>query len=68
MLIAGESAAELPRMCGVVTRHYERETSHLTKNLSIIIEPILILLITGVVLIVALAIFMPMWSMVELLG
>jgi MSHA biogenesis protein MshG len=68
MLIAGEQSAEIPRMCAVVSRHYDRETSHLTKNLSTFIEPILIVSIAGVVLVIALAIFLPMWDMAKLVG
>lgn len=68
MLTAGEQSAELPRMCTIIARHYERETSQLVKNLSTVIEPVLIVLIAGVVLVVALAIFLPMWDMVKLIG
>lgn len=68
MLIAGEQSAEIPRLCGVVNRHYERETTHLAKNLSTVIEPVLIVAIAGVVLVIALAIFMPMWDMAKLVG
>jgi len=68
MLAAGENAAELPRMCGVVARHYERETSHLTKNIATVIEPLMVVIIAGVVMVIALAIFLPMWSMVTLMG
>lgn len=68
MLTAGEQSAEIPKMCGVVSRHYERETSHLTKNISTFIEPILIVAIAGVVLVIALAIFLPMWDMTKLVG
>lgn len=68
MLTSGEESAELTRMCGVIARHYERDTTSLTKNLSTIIEPVLIVLIAGVVLVVALAMFLPMWNMVKLLS
>lgn len=68
MLTAGEQSAEIPRMCGVVSAHYERETSHLSKNLATVIEPVLIVAIAGVVLVIALAIFLPMWDMVKLVG
>jgi type II secretory pathway component PulF len=66
MLTAGEQSAELPRMCGIVARHYERESSGLAKNISTVIEPVLIVAIACVVLVVALAIFLPMWDMVKL--
>ena len=68
MLTAGEEAAELPKMCAVVARHYDREVSHLTKNVTTVIEPILIVGLAGVVLLIALAIFLPMWNMTALLG
>lgn len=66
MLSAGEDAAELPRMCQIVSRHYEREAVHLTKALGSLIEPVLIVTIALVVLVVALAVFLPMWDMVNL--
>ncbi len=65
---AGEESAELGRMCQIVTRHYGRETKHLVKNLATLIEPVLIALLTGVVLMVALAIFLPMWNMASLMN
>jgi type II secretory pathway component PulF len=68
MLTAGEQSAELPRMCSIIARHYERETSHLVKNIATVIEPVMIVLIAGMVLVVALAIFLPMWDMVKLVG
>lgn len=68
MLISGEESAELGRMCGIIARQYERDTSSLTKNIATVIEPVLIVLIAGVVLVVALAIFLPMWNMVKLLS
>lgn len=68
MLAAGEDSAELPGMCSLVARHYEHETSYLTKNLTTIIEPVMVVAIAGVVLVVALAIFLPMWDMVKLVS
>ncbi len=68
MIAAGEESAEMPRLCDVVSRHYEREVSHLTKNMATILEPLLIAVMTIVVLAVALAVFLPMWDMVGLVG
>ncbi|GEM_PF-353412 len=68
MLIAGEQSAEIPRMCTVVARHYDRETTHLTKNIATVIEPVLIVGIAVVVLVIALAIFLPMWDMAKIVG
>ena len=67
LMAAGETSAELPRMCAIIARHYQRESKHLAKNAATVIEPVLIALLTGTVLVVALAIFLPMWDMVSLL-
>jgi type II secretory pathway component PulF len=68
MLSAGEEAAELPKMCSIVARHYDREVAHLAKNIATVIEPVLIVGLAGVVLVIALAIFLPMWNMAALIG
>ncbi len=68
MLNAGEQSGDLSAMCSVVSRHYDRETAHLTKDISTVIEPVLIVGVAVVVLIVALSIFLPMWNMVKLVG
>ena len=68
LLRAGEESAELTRMCQILSRHYTRETRHMAKNIATIVEPILIAGLTGVVLVIALAIFLPMWNMVSLVG
>ena len=68
MLISGEETAELARMSGVIAKHYERETAMIAKNMATLIEPVLIVLIAGVVLTVALGIFLPMWDMAHLMN
>lgn len=68
MLTAGEQSGEIPRMCDIIARHYDRESTHLAKNIATVIEPVLIVVIAVVVLGVALAIFLPMWDMVKLVG
>lgn len=62
MLTAGRDSDELSRSCEIVARHYEREAENLTKNVSTVIEPILTILLAGIVLVVALSVFLPMWS------
>lgn len=68
LLSAGEESAELTKMCRIIARHYGRETKHMAKNAATVIEPVLIAGLTFVVLIVALAIFLPMWDMMSLVG
>ena len=66
LLSAGEESAEMSRMCKIISTHYSREATHLAKHASTIVEPILIAGLTVIVLVVALAIFIPMWDMVSL--
>ncbi|MCH7792291.1 MAG: type II secretion system F family protein [Planctomycetes bacterium] len=68
LLCAGEDSAQLQRMSTIIARHYDRETEHLTSTSATIIEPILIVLLSAVVLVVALAIFVPMWDLAGLVG
>lgn len=68
MLAAGEESADLGRMCAIVTRQYEREAATLSKNIATIIEPVMVVALAGVVLLVALSIFLPMWNMTSLIG
>lgn len=63
MYTAGEDAGELPRMCQIVAKNYDRDVDHLTKNISSVIEPVITVGLAGIVLILALAIFLPMWDL-----
>lgn len=68
LMRAGESAAELPAMCQVIAHHFAKQTRDLTKNTAKVVEPVLIAGLTGLVLLVALAVFLPMWDMVVVVG
>ncbi len=68
MLSAGEESAEMSKMCEIVARHYDREVQHLTKNIATVIEPVMVVGLAAVVLLIALAIFLPLWNMAALIG
>lgn len=63
MLAAGKDSKEVARACDIVSRYYDRESSHLAKNVNTFIEPLMTVALAGIVLIVALAVFLPMWEM-----
>ena len=63
MIKAGESSGQLDAMLGKVTQYYDMEFQDLIDNLSTYIEPILLFFIAGLVLLMALGIFMPMWDL-----
>jgi type II secretory pathway component PulF len=66
MIGAGKDAKELSRCCEIVSRHFDREASNLTKNVNTIIEPIMTIALAGIVLLVALSVFLPMWQMAKI--
>jgi len=68
MIKAGESSGSLGVMLGKVNRVYNNRYTYIVDNVATLIEPILIAAIAGFVLVLALGIFMPMWSMVDIAG
>lgn len=65
MIAVGEESGQVDELLGEVAGFYEREVDYDLKTLSDRIEPILIVIMAGFVLILALGIFLPMWSMYE---
>ncbi len=63
MIKAGEQGGALDKMLEKVTDYYRSRFNILIDNLSANIEPIMIGVISGMVLMLALGIFMPMWNM-----
>jgi len=63
MIKAGESGGALDKMLEKVSEYYANRFNDIIENLSAYIEPILIGFIAGMVLMLALGIFLPMWDM-----
>lgn len=59
----GERTGSLDEMLEAVAEHFELEVNHTVKNLTTLLEPILLVGIFGIVTVVALAIFLPIWGM-----
>lgn len=59
----GERAGALGEMLSTVAEHYDIEVNHTIKNLTTLLEPILLVMIFSMVAILALAIFLPIWNM-----
>jgi MSHA biogenesis protein MshG len=68
MMAIGEETGELSELLDEAAGFYEREVDHALKNLSSAIEPILIVAVGGMVLLLALGIFLPMWEMIAKAG
>ncbi len=63
MISTGEEAGEIDVMCDEIALLYEEEVQYDLKNLSSYIEPVLLVGLGGLVLILALGIFLPIWDL-----
>ena len=63
MINVGEETGRVDELLAEAAEFYEREVDYDLKNLTSKIEPILISVVAGMVLVLALGIFTPMWDM-----
>jgi MSHA biogenesis protein MshG len=63
MINVGEETGRVDELLAEVAEFYEREVDYDLKSLTSKIEPILISVVAGMVLVLALGIFTPMWDM-----
>lgn len=66
MLTVGEESGRIDEMMTEIADFYEREVEYRVTNLSSAIEPIMLFVVGCMVLMLALAIFLPMWQMTSL--
>ncbi|WP_096087584.1 type II secretion system F family protein [Agaribacterium haliotis] len=65
MISVGEESGQVESLLTEVAEFYEREVDYDLKTLTDKIEPLLITVMAGFVLVMALGIFLPMWSLYE---
>jgi MSHA biogenesis protein MshG len=65
MIAVGEETGRVDELLGEVGDYYEREVDYELSTLTARIEPIMIAIVAGMVLILALGIFTPMWDMMS---
>lgn len=63
MIMIGEESGTLDEMLEEIGKMYQAEVEYELKTLSQNIEPLLIVMLGGMVLVLALGVFMPMWDM-----
>ncbi len=68
MFAVGEEAGNLEEMMTFIANFYEEEVDYDVKTLSDKIEPFIYVAIGGMVLVLALGIFVPMWDIAQLAG
>lgn len=65
MISVGEKSGALPEMLDSICEYYDLEVKTAIKNLTTLIEPIMTAVLGVVVMGMALAIFLPIWSMLQ---
>mgnify|MGYP001222443358 CR=1 FL=1 len=65
MLEIGEQSSKIDDMMEEVADFYEGEVDYDLSRLSDLIEPVLLVFVAGLVLMLMLAVFLPMWDMVN---
>jgi len=68
MVAVGEKTGSMSEMMEAVGDHYDRETRVAIARLTQSIEPIITLTLGAGLLFMALAVFLPMWNMMEVMG
>ena len=68
MVMVGERSGNVDSMLADIAEFYEQQVDNILDSLSSIIEPVLILLLGGMVGGIALAVMMPMYSLTQAMG
>ena len=63
MLAVGEESGTITELLKEIADYYDREVDYATERLSAAIEPILTVIIGGLVLVMAMGVFLPMWDL-----
>jgi type II secretory pathway component PulF len=66
MVSIGEETGQVDELLFRISEYYDQQSDYMIKNLTTMIEPILVVILGCVVLLMALAIFLPMWNMIGL--
>lgn len=65
MLAVGQETGAIDKMLVRVARYFDRDVDYEVKNLSTAIEPVLLLVLGVAVLFTALAVFLPLWNLMN---
>lgn len=65
MIAIGLETGSLENMLEEIGGHYSKEVNYTSRHLTAILEPILTFVVAGFVLVMALAIFLPMWNLIK---
>ncbi len=63
----GEESGALEGMLSQVAAYYDKEVSDTVNNLSTMVEPVLTVILGGMVLVLAMALLLPMWDLISMM-
>jgi len=63
MIAVGEKTGELEQMLNVVSDSYDKQVDNAIQSMTRLLEPLMILVMGGIIMLVALSIFMPMMQL-----
>lgn len=66
MVAVGEDTGKVDELLMKVSEYYDQQSDYSIKNLTTMIEPVFVLILGGMVLMMALAIFLPMWNLITI--
>jgi type II secretory pathway component PulF len=66
LIHVGLESGTLELTLSEISRYFDREVRYMSSRLTSLLEPFLIAIMGGMVLVLALAIFLPMWSMISI--
>ena len=65
MVRVGEETGKIEELLLKVSEYYDMQVEYMVSNLMVLIEPMLIVLLGGMVFVLALGMFLPMWNMIK---
>lgn len=68
MIAVGEETGEIDKVLNKVSEYYKDEVDTATSNLSTILEPVFLVVMGGAIGFIALAVYMPMFQLSEVMG
>ncbi len=66
MVKVGEETGKIDELLLKVSEYYDMQVDYMVSNLMVLIEPMLIVILGGMIMVMALGMFLPMWNMIRL--
>ena len=68
MIGVGEETGKLDEVLGKLAEYYRAEIERLSENLTSLMEPLMLILMGGVIGFIAVAVYLPMFSLANVVG